>query len=135
VNQQEADATIIDYNVASWCQEEILAKQLRFTLFLKKPFHKDIQIHGHTKDSRASLLKCLDENTDSLQHVNEDYIREVNFVTLDSLDIKHAMSQAGVTPLMTSMACVGLVVLLVVQLLGYRKSKNVKTGTTLVDGE
>ena len=45
VKERHVEIALIDYNVAAWLQEDIIADDLRIALFVKQNFHKHVYIY------------------------------------------------------------------------------------------
>ena len=106
VQTKQVEMALIDYNVAAWLQEDIIASDLRITKFIEQKFHKHIYIYeDHTEHEKIhELLKCFRYNQNSFEHALTDFVRPINIVRLDVTDMYYALFNIGITPIMSSIA-------------------------------
>jgi len=130
VKRKDVDAALIDYNVASWLQEDIHANDLRVAKLMEQKYHKHIYIYeDHTEHERIErLLKCFNDNQNYFDHTIDNFLRPIDIVRLDITDMYYALSNFGITPIMSCVALLTLVLVLLYEVYILRKRRCQKGG-------
>ena len=125
VKRKEVDAALIDYNVAAWLQEDIFSNDLRVAKLIEQRYHKHIYIYDDHKehDRIERLLNCFDTNHNYFDHAVDNFARPINIVRLDITDMYYALSNFGITPIMSFLALLTLVLVLMYELYILRKRR------------